>query len=305
MSSRFAYFILAALPCAAVAGTPNTASAQVVPQTVAEFRAADVDNDGVLTRTEWRGNRASFNRLDQNGDGVLTRREVIGVIPTVQGNRSGNRFVDYDNDGDGIISPREWPGTRGSFLERDLNRDGVITRREFRELDANDTPRNDAVRTSNVARQVVNVDPRERWTDTGLYVEPGDVINLQASGRIRMSGEPNDFATPEGSVTGRHASEAPVRDASAGGLLVRVGNSPARWVGANGSFVASDSGPVFLGVNDDYLGDNTGQVPSEPDASEPINAQRSSAAGGRPPSYYKGGGRHLVTVKRNLAREFP
>jgi Ca2+-binding EF-hand superfamily protein len=259
MSPRFAYFILAALPCAAALGTPTAANAQVAPQTVAEFRAADVNNDGVLARTEWRGSRVAFNRLDRDADGVLTRREVLGVIPTVQNNRYGERFVDYDNDSDGVISADEWPGTRRSFLDRDLNRDGMITRREFRELSQLDNPRNDAVRTSNVTREVVVVDARERWTDTGLYVEPGDVINLQASGRIRMSGEANDFATPAGSVTGRHAPEAPVRDASAGGLLVRVGNATVRFVGASGSFVAANSGPVYLGVNDDYLEDNSGQ----------------------------------------------
>ncbi len=41
------------------------------------FRSMDRDHAGVITRKEWRGNRAEFDRLDRNHDGVLTRDEFF------------------------------------------------------------------------------------------------------------------------------------------------------------------------------------------------------------------------------------
>jgi EF hand domain-containing protein len=40
------------------------------------FRAMDTDNDGVITRAEWRGNDQSFREHDLNHDGVLSGEEV-------------------------------------------------------------------------------------------------------------------------------------------------------------------------------------------------------------------------------------
>ncbi len=41
------------------------------------FRDLDRNHDGVITRAEWRGGRAEFDRLDRNHDGVLTRDEFF------------------------------------------------------------------------------------------------------------------------------------------------------------------------------------------------------------------------------------
>src|SRR5215210_6759662 len=44
------------------------------------FRAMDSNNDGVVTRAEWRGSARSFAEHDWNEDGVLSGDEVrIGV----------------------------------------------------------------------------------------------------------------------------------------------------------------------------------------------------------------------------------
>ena len=42
----------------------------------ARFRGMDTNNDGTITRREWRGNARSFSRLDTNNDGVLSGTEV-------------------------------------------------------------------------------------------------------------------------------------------------------------------------------------------------------------------------------------
>ena len=40
------------------------------------FQGMDRNRDGVITRSEWRGNDTSFNNEDWNGDGVLSGDEV-------------------------------------------------------------------------------------------------------------------------------------------------------------------------------------------------------------------------------------
>jgi len=46
------------------------------------FDRWDINRDGVLTRSEWRGSSEAFNRLDLNRDGVLSRSELPpSVVP--------------------------------------------------------------------------------------------------------------------------------------------------------------------------------------------------------------------------------
>jgi hypothetical protein len=39
------------------------------------FDELDVNDDGVISLREWRGDRATFDRLDRNDDGVISRNE--------------------------------------------------------------------------------------------------------------------------------------------------------------------------------------------------------------------------------------
>jgi Ca2+-binding EF-hand superfamily protein len=43
----------------------------------ARFRDLDSNNDGVITRGEWRGDRNAFDRLDSNRNGMLNRDEFF------------------------------------------------------------------------------------------------------------------------------------------------------------------------------------------------------------------------------------
>ena len=91
------------------------------------FRGMDRNRDGVITRSEWRGNSNSFRNQDWNGDGVLSGREVR------TGGQRANRRVDAtDSNRDGVISRGEWRGSRSEFNRIDLNRDGHISRNEAR-----------------------------------------------------------------------------------------------------------------------------------------------------------------------------
>jgi hypothetical protein len=105
------------------------------------FRGMDRDNDGVITRAEWRGNDRSFRNHDRNGDGVLAGDEVwVNVAtpgapttdrPGAQRWSLDEAFDGKDRNNDGILSRAEWSSDAATFARVDVNKDGVITRPEF------------------------------------------------------------------------------------------------------------------------------------------------------------------------------
>jgi Ca2+-binding EF-hand superfamily protein len=60
-----------------------------------EFASLDYNGNGAITRNEWHGSVASFNRLDQNRDGVVSRREfgTFDVTGTAGVNTIGSQYV--------------------------------------------------------------------------------------------------------------------------------------------------------------------------------------------------------------------
>ena len=58
---------------------------------------------------------------------------------------------------------------------------------------------------------MVIVDATEMWTDTGIWVEAGDLITLDADGTIQLSADANDVSSPDGVQSGRRAVNAPLR----------------------------------------------------------------------------------------------
>lgn len=98
------------------------------------------------------------------------------------------------------------------------------------------------------------------WTSTGRTVRRGQRVTFNGSGEIRLSADSNDIAGVAGSRTGRTAPNAPIPGSLAGALIGRVGNS--RPFGIGNQTVALGmpaAGMLFLGINDDNCGDNTGQ----------------------------------------------
>jgi Ca2+-binding EF-hand superfamily protein len=99
------------------------------------FRAMDTDNDGVITRAEWRGNDQSFREHDLNHDGVLSGEEVYPRSDT-RADRSRRdemraRFEHNDRNGDGQIARSEWTGSTAAFKRMDEDGDGSVTRQEY------------------------------------------------------------------------------------------------------------------------------------------------------------------------------
>jgi Ca2+-binding EF-hand superfamily protein len=94
------------------------------------LRKLDTDGDGFVTRREWDGDQAGFDRLDADNDGVLSKKDR-DLIRNRE--RADQRMAAYDKNKDGIVSADEWPGSEETFRQQDLDRNGKITLDELAE----------------------------------------------------------------------------------------------------------------------------------------------------------------------------
>ena len=108
-------------------------------------------------------------------------------------------------------------------------------------------------------RQVV-VDAREQWTDTGIDVRSGQQIYFASQGETRWGRDRKDGA--EGERNSPLNPNRPLPDRPAAALIGRIGDgNQVFFVGADsGPFRARDSGRLYLGINDDVLTDNSGNL---------------------------------------------
>jgi Ca2+-binding EF-hand superfamily protein len=96
------------------------------------FKAMDIDGDGVITRSEWRGNLQSFRQHDRNNDGVLSGDEVwVGDAGAGTAQELAEVFSNADRNNDRTLSRNEWYGDLQTFERVDRNDDGRISLSEF------------------------------------------------------------------------------------------------------------------------------------------------------------------------------
>lgn len=124
---------------------------------------------------------------------------------------------------------------------------------------------NNAVATSGTSRTLgipegsgIAVSGTQAWTPTGLTVRRGERLTVSATGEVRLSGDANDLASPNGSRAGRTTANAPLPQVPAGALMARVGNSEPFPLGEQLTVTMPANGQLFLGINDDHTGDNQG-----------------------------------------------
>ena len=167
------------------------------------FAEMDRNNDGIITRDEWRGSDRSFEVHDWNRDGKLSGDEVVvgaqrQARPVDAGTfDSGEReyefddwtargFTALDHDRDGHVSRDEWHFDRGTFLRADHNRDGVITRAEFLRTDALDDDRGDRFMDLDVDRN--GRLSRSEWHGSRQLFDAMDGNHDEAVTRVEMIG---------------------------------------------------------------------------------------------------------------------
>jgi hypothetical protein len=166
---------------------------------------------------------------------------------------------------DGVI---EFEGQRGAFNRERirLDRDEVVrieldnpSGSGFRSS-RDRTDRDDAerARPAGMRERDVQVSAAQNWTDTGVSLRPGQTVYFEATGRVRWG--PGRQDGPDGERNSPRNDGRPIGSRPAGALIGRVGD------GDDYFFVGAESGPIrvrgggrlYLGINDDYLQDNSG-----------------------------------------------
>jgi len=106
--------------------------------------------------------------------------------------------------------------------------------------------------------RTVTVPTNEAWSNSGIDVRRGQVIHFRASGNVSLSQNQGDYGTPAGANDGRKAGNSPLPRMTGGMLIGRVGNSRPFPIGAESDVTMPADGRLYFGVNDDYVGDNSG-----------------------------------------------
>jgi hypothetical protein len=110
----------------------------------------------------------------------------------------------------------------------------------------------------------------QEWTSTGLTVKRGETLRFNVTGEIQLSADANDIAGSAGARNPRYAQNAPMPRALAGALIARIGNGRPFPIGDQNSVTMPESGQLYLGINDDHVGDNRGEFRVEIERGGPI-----------------------------------
>lgn len=205
--------------------------------------AGPADN---LPATEIEAARGSDHLLVTQGTEVL-----VGRLVNIEG-------------GDGSAQPNE----RRSVTFR--TRDGGERRLPFTEvkrLYLGNYPQPTAAAapaptpTAAVPEGSVRVMANQQWTATNIIIGRGDRVSFVAEGQVQLSGEADDKASAAGSLKGRTAANAPMPGVLAGALIGRIGNGAPFAIGNQTvPLPMPGQGPLWLGINDDAAGDNSGAL---------------------------------------------
>jgi hypothetical protein len=106
--------------------------------------------------------------------------------------------------------------------------------------------------------RTVNVAAATAWNDTLIDVRPGQTVYFEATGQVRWGRDRRDG--PEGENNSPSNPGRPMPNRPAAGLIGRVGE------GTDYFFIGGETGPIrvrsggrlYLGINDEFLQDNSG-----------------------------------------------
>ncbi len=174
-------------------------------------------------------------------------RRVRGELVSVRDGR-----VEFDEDS----------GRRLRYDVDDVDRIEFDSRDRYRDRDTGSRRDDDVVhetgRPRGLRERSVSVSGSEQWTDTGVEVRAGQEIYFNASGRVTWGRDRRDG--PEGERGSPRNPGRPIPNRPGAALIGKVGGSgDPFFIGNDESAIrVRSSGRLYLGVNDDFLLDNSG-----------------------------------------------
>ncbi len=138
----------------------------------------------------------------------------------------------------------------------------------------------------------VSVPATAAWTNTGIRVQAGETIVIEARGRVRFRA-PASMVGPEGVAwgtqcdrenTAKVAAAWPASGTACWSLIGRVGAGKPFAIGRAADVTAPASGELQLGINDNYIEDNAGAWTASLSV---VSAARASSAMPPPPQASK------------------
>jgi hypothetical protein len=178
--------------------------------------------NGQRIQGELRGVRGSTIEFEE--------RRGFGGSRTVRVDRNEVDRIDFDNYGSGSGSGNGW-GSGGSGW------DG-------------------GGRPSGMRERQVSVSASTDFSDTGVQVRPGQTIYIAASGQVRWGKDRRDG--PEGEKNSPYNQARPLPNRPGGALIGRIGGDVFFIGNEQGPIRVRNGGRLELGVNDEYLEDNSG-----------------------------------------------
>src|SRR5262245_20171262 len=168
-------------------------------------------------------------------------RRVSGRLVAVRGDS-----IEFD---DGRRSERY---ARSEVRRIELDEDGGVPE------SASSRRQDDLSRPGGMREKSVSVDAVRGWTDTGVDVRSGQRLRFAATGEVRWGPGRKDGPGGEGGSHSNPGRPMPNRPGAA--LIGRVGaGQDVFFIGSDeGEIRVRNTGRLYLGVNDDYLQDNSG-----------------------------------------------
>ncbi|HYN02302.1 MAG TPA: hypothetical protein VE359_07645 [Vicinamibacteria bacterium] len=112
-------------------------------------------------------------------------------------------------------------------------------------------------RPSGLRETYTTVNAATAWNDTGVDVRAGMDVYFEATGKVRWGPDRQDGPAGEGG--NRTNPNRPLPGRPGGALIGRIGASGPFLIGSDrGPIRMRESGRLSLGVNDDFLQDNSG-----------------------------------------------
>jgi hypothetical protein len=193
---------------------------------------------------------------------VLVAAATVSLVADTLVMRDGRRIRgELRSVRDGVIEFVEQRYTSSRTLR--VNRDEVerIELDEARGVEPGLVGEERFGRPRGLREREISVAANVAWIDTGIDLRAGQTVYFEAQGTVRWGPDRRDG--PEGEHDSPRNPGRPIPNRPGAALIGKIGESS-----SDVFFIGADQGPIrvpvrgrlFLGINDDFLGDNSGAL---------------------------------------------